>query len=156
VTVWRGKQDSAAAAAMVFLTADRKTSTRFWLGFWCDKWRILDEDEVMERLRAPAGRSSRCGRMRMERAARTHDGAWPRGPATGLQLAPGFGAWSRGSSEVPRSRVVHHRVLESIRRRARTTTRGRNGRDVLGARARARRQGAGFISFAQIQKCITP
>jgi hypothetical protein len=45
---------------------------------------------------------------------------------------------------------------ESVRRRARTAMRGRNGRDVPGARERARRQGARFISFAQIQKCITP
>jgi hypothetical protein len=109
-TVWCGKQDSAAATTMVFLTADGKTSTRFRLGFWCDKLRILDEDEVVARLRAPAGRSSGRGRMRMERATRMRDNAWPRGPATGLQLAPGLGAWSRGSSEVPRSRAVHHGI----------------------------------------------
>jgi hypothetical protein len=95
---------------MVFLTADGKTSTRFRLGFWCNKLLILDEDEVVARLRAPAGRSSGRGRMRMERAARTSDDAWPRGLTTGLQLAPGLGAWSRGSSEVPRSRAVHRGV----------------------------------------------
>jgi hypothetical protein len=86
--------------------------------FLCDKLRILDEDEVVAHLRAPAGRSSGRGCMRMERAARTRDGPWPRGPATGLQLTPGLGAWSHGSSEVPRSRAVHHgvsgvRTLES-------------------------------------------
>jgi hypothetical protein len=89
-TVWRGKQDFAAAAAMVFLTLDGKTSTRFRLGFWCDKLLILDEDEVVARLRAPAGWSSGRGRMRMERAAQTRDDAWPRGLTTGLQLAPGL------------------------------------------------------------------
>jgi hypothetical protein len=108
-TVWRGKQDFAAAA-MVFLTADWKTSTRFRIGFWCNKLLILDEDEVVARLRAPAGRSSGRGCMRLERGARTRDDAWPRGLTTGLQLAPGLGAWSRGSSEVPRSRAVHRGV----------------------------------------------
>jgi hypothetical protein len=33
VLVWRRKQDSVAAATMVFLTVDGKRSTRFRLGF---------------------------------------------------------------------------------------------------------------------------
>jgi hypothetical protein len=61
--------------------------------------------------------------------------ARPGGPATGRQLAPGLGAWSCGSSEVPRSRAVHHGV---------SGVRTPENADVHGARARAQRKGARF------------
>jgi hypothetical protein len=37
----------------------------------------------------------------------------------------------------------------------RAATRGRNGRDIPCARARARRQGASFISFTGFRNCVT-
>jgi hypothetical protein len=88
------------------------------------------------------------GRMRMERAARTRDGTWPRGPVTGLQLAPGLGAWSRESSEVPWSRGVHHGVSGVRTPESADGDAWQDGRDVPGVRARADARVLSFISFS--------
>jgi hypothetical protein len=148
---WRGERDSAAAASMA---AGGRENCQNEVGFAA---------LTCSRRRRRGGGTLRCGAASWTALHAREVAAAPAcghvGPTGRPQRHPGRGARQPEGAEPPKARVGPQRFAWGGR------TPERHGDDTWSsgwARARSRQStvmttpGAGFISFTQIQKCITP